>query len=167
MVRLFTVCAISLLFSLFGYSHGVQAQYFHWQVESINEDADTLTVGFKLSDIIPCCGDPDCPRECGTFLRVYPCPLDENCSENEHRDYNLRRTNDIWQTNYVKLLRGTQYEIWGYWWCYGKFDSGYECYRDVSSFLACEPKIFPEDYVATHETSWGAIKALFKQSSSN
>ena len=130
----------------------------YWDVISIIENSDTLTVGLEMHGVY------GCPYNCfvSNFsrLEVSPCPLDTECSGDL---YILVRTTNINEIIYLKLLKGYQYTFSGLWNDVAQTSgTGGRCSIGIVCGEFLQPLVFPDDYVATETSSWGAIKALYK-----
>ena len=136
----------------------ISAQASYWDVISIAESSDTLIVGLEIHGMYIC--PYDCFDNKFSRLEVSPCPLDTECSGDK---YTLIRTTDINDLVYLKLLKGYQYTFSGLWNDIGYVSgTGCSCCRVIACGEILYPKVFPDEYVATSTSSWGAIKSLYK-----
>jgi hypothetical protein len=145
------------------YSHPIFAQWIlSWDVAVVDSVADTLSVELTLP--CPSCGDISCYMHNEFKLWVSPCPLYESCTEDTYYLDRITGPNADIRIS-LKFLVGVSYSIGGdYQYCgaHGTTREGYPC----AIFCCIHPEIairsYPDDFVATTATTWGGIKALYK-----
>jgi len=128
----------------------------YWNVVKTGESGDIVSVHVSLSEE-PSCGEEDCGYNRTSELIVYPCPTDKPC---------IGDTLDLYVHQYLeidmKLLKGVTYTFEGSCVHAGFYDS-YEvpCKNSCWAGGDLTAVRYPDDFIATAETSWGAIKSLY------